>query len=616
VSTHRKLRSFVRIANHILSFAGLSALVSIAACDAPEPDSPAAPAGATAQIANTQEDWHAAMKQLALPARGCFTSDFPRIEWKQVPCATPPDRPYPPGRHPLTVGGGPTDFSARPAGLISGAEGSFTSVSGVTSINSVPSGGISAFSLQLNTKPFTTPACGASPNPGCLGWQQFVYSNTGSAFIQYWLLKYNTTCPAGWNTFSFSGSTDIYCWKNGAGSVTVGAQPISNLINLSLIGSASLGGLDTIAMKTGATTMSATNSDSILTLASGWTDAEFNIFGDCCGSDATFNAGSSVTVQTIVHNGTMNAPACVMEGFTGETNSLTLVGTPAILGSLPSPGIRFNMTNVTPFSAASCANATGVGDPHLTTVRGLYYDFQASGDFLLAQSGPDFVVQTRQASGAPTWPNAAVNKAVATRMGKTSVAVCLAPTRLEINGESAVLEDGKQVDLPDGVSLARHGDVYLVVGPQGDSVRAQLHSSYIDVAVGFGRWPTPVQGLLGNGRTASEIVTRDGAVLREPVSFQDRYFKFGDSWRVPASESLLCSDKQVELRNPDKPFCVTDLDPKAREHAQAVCQQFDIKQGPMLDACVLDVAMLGDDKAAQAFVNAPFPVVIGANGCR
>src|SRR6516164_10160727 len=73
------------------------------------------------------------------------------------------------------------------------------------------------------------------------------------------------------------------------------------------------------------------------------------------------------------------------------------------------------------------AAATTIGDTHLRTFNGLFYDFQAAGDFTLAEAGRDFSVQTRQVSGAPTWPNATVNKAVAARFGSTKVAVCLAP---------------------------------------------------------------------------------------------------------------------------------------------------------------------------------------------
>ena len=38
--------------------------------------------------------------------------------------------------------------------------------------------------------------------------------------------------------------------------------------------------------------------------------------------------------------------------------------------------------------------------------------------------------------------------------------------------------------------------------------------------------------------------------------------------------------------------------------------QFGVKQGPLLDACLLDVAVLGDG-AVQAFVNAEPPVLVG-----
>jgi hypothetical protein len=611
VRTDTKLRS-----------CGSLMLLFAAACGLPDPSSstadPAEALGATPQIAQTRPAWRQAMRDLKLPKRGCFQSDFPSIAWKEVACETPPNIPYPPHlgrRTPQTVGGG-TDWAARVDGAtrISAAEGSFDTVSGVTSIDSTATGGVSEFSLQLNTQFFSTPTCAGSSNPaGCQGWEQFVYSNTGTAFIQYWLLFFNNPCPAGWFTVPFG--TDTFCFKNGSGAVNPGHQNVSDLPSLRLEGAAVLGGDDTITMTTPGGTLFATNNDSELTLAAAWQDAEFNIVGDGNSSEATFNAGSTVTVHTTVHNGTTHAPTCVLEGFTAETNSLTLVGT-AASGVLPAPAIVFNQTNVTPFTASSCAAADGTGDPHMHTVLGTGYDFMGIGDYLWAQRGANFVVQTRQISGAPSWPLAAVNKEVATRMGKSRIAVC-SLERLEINGKATSLGDGKQINLPDA-TVERHGNVFLITGQSGDSVRAVVNSAspnYIDVHVGFGQWPDTVLGLLGNGKTANELVARDGTVLTAPVSFQDLYSKFGDSWRVPAKESLLCSNEQVERRNPEKPFCVKDLDPKIREHAQGVCAQFGIKQGPLFDACVLDVAMLGD-AAARAFVNAPPPVVIGDAACR
>ncbi len=153
-------------------------------------------------------------------------------------------------------------------------------------------------------------------------------------------------------------------------------------------------------MTTAEGTVAAANQDSILGLASGWKGAEFLIVGDCCGNQANFNAGSAIVVRTTVHHGDKTAPTCVLEGFTGETNNLDLIATPAT-GTLPSPAIISTQSNASN-TVASCAPATGIGDTHLTTFNGLLYDFQASGDFILADSGPDFIVQTRQVSGAPT----------------------------------------------------------------------------------------------------------------------------------------------------------------------------------------------------------------------
>jgi hypothetical protein len=53
-------------------------------------------------------DWRKGMARVPLPRRGCFTSSYPSTEWREVPCTTPPARPYPPARDrgPDIVGNG------------------------------------------------------------------------------------------------------------------------------------------------------------------------------------------------------------------------------------------------------------------------------------------------------------------------------------------------------------------------------------------------------------------------------------------------------------------------------------------------------------------------------
>ena len=264
----------------------------------------------------------------------------------------------------------------------------------------------------------------------------------------------------------------------------------------------------------------------------------------------------------------------------------------------------------------ACINSIGtsLGDTHLTTFNGLLYDFQAAGDFVLAQAEPYFVVHTRQVSGAPTWPDATVNHAVATRMGKSRVAICLTPARLNVDGDTTELGDGKSLSLPDGVALSRTGNVYLITSPSGNSVRAELNATWINVSVGLGRLPPKLGGLLANANAnINQIETRDGVVLTNPFRFENLYHGFADSWRVPANESLLsaCGDREIERGIPKIPFHANDLDPRLRERTRAVCAAAGVKVESLLDACTLDVAVIGNDDAAKVFVTAPVPLAVG-----
>jgi hypothetical protein len=127
----------------------------------------------------------------------------------------------------------------------------------------------------------------------------------------------------------------------------VPAQAISALQNLSLTGASNSGGLDTVILSTGTTLYSASGQDNVLNLSQGWTEAEFNIFGDGASiPTATFNSGATLLVHTSVSNGTTNAPVCTGAGFTFEGNNLSLVNPCCPYGGT-TPGIAFKESNVT-----------------------------------------------------------------------------------------------------------------------------------------------------------------------------------------------------------------------------------------------------------------------------
>lgn len=555
--------------------------------------------------------WRQALVKLRVPAQGCFNASYPKLAWTQVPCVTVRPRPAIPkhGHRPAVVGNG-TDWAGRVSGSpINAAEGSFTSVSGVTSEN--VGGTANIYSLQLNTNTFSgaTPCSG---HPNCVGWEQFLYESGDQAlFIQYWLINYDASCPSGWNTFSPGGGhTD--CFENGPSQASVPRQPITSLSSMQLDATASATGNDTVKMFYAGTNATAANMGSILSLGSGsnWTDAEFSVIGDYSGRQAVFNSGSTITVKTTVHNGTRTAPTCEGEGFTGETNNLDLVGTVAV-GTSASPAIVSTQSNAPGGTPSSCQAANGIGDTHLTTFQRLLYDYQATGDFVLAQRSPDLLVETRQVSGAPTWPNAAVNTAIGAQVGHTKFAICL-PNRVNVNGHAVTVRQGSPLLLADGSDISRTGSSYLIRSPRGDSVLVTVNPTWLDAYIGLGEKPSRVRGLLANANgSLNQVATRGGTVLNEPLSFKQLYFQYGDSWRVAPSASLLAVCKgKAQRGHPARPFYAKNLPPEVAQKARNVCLNAHVRRGPLLDACTLDVAVTGRARAARAYVGMPSPAAV------
>lgn len=594
---------------------------------------------ATGAVASGQpgkvSGWQQAIAKLKLPGKGCFTAAYPKVKWIRTACKAAPKRPYPPahGPRPTTVGNGNDYTAGAVTGNFQSVTGSFDFVSpGITETGQQDGSGPqipNTYSLQVNTNHFMVSQCTASPNRGCRGWQQFIFSTTGrGVFLEYWLLAFNAACPAGWSTFRYPDSPDIDCFKNTPiGPLTGPIPAATNLGGVKLTASAAAGGSDSVVLTgpAGHAAATKTAADSVFDLASAWTNAEFAVVGDCCNSRANFSPGAILQVRTTTHNGTRMAPTCNYGGLTGETNNLNLSGTPAI-GIGPSPALVTIQTASS--GTPGCATADGHADTHLDNFRHFSYDFQGVGDYELASTGPNFDVQTRQVPDPPSWPNNAINTAVATHIGKSDVAVCLAPpnppgspsARLFINHKSVSLAPGSRRNLSDGgeVSLDGAGSTYLIRDASGNSVRAQIipdpaNQNYINVFVGLGRWPEAVHGLLGNaGTDGTALVSRDGAIFRAPFPFDSFYAKYGDSWRVPAKDSLLsdCGQK-VATGNPTNVLYVANLDPKLAQAAKTTCVHAGVKAQALIDDCTLDVAVLGTKAATQIYLHLPTDLTVG-----
>jgi hypothetical protein len=285
------------------------------------------------------QNWRAAIAHTAVPDKGCFTAQYPLTVWKQVACVTAPNIPYLPrsGAGAGQTTGDGNDYAAVTATLTSSATGSFPKVKGLTS--ETDGGQHNVYSIQLNSNFMSNDqACAGAADPTkCLGWEQFVYSSSEhAAFMQYWLIFYNKTCPGGWNTFSGD------CWKN-SNAVTVPQEPVTDLSKITLSGTAVAGGIDTINFTDDTHAFNVTGQDSVMFLAAGWTGSEFNIIGDGGGSQANFNAGTKLTVRIDLTDGTLAAPVCqANDGTTGETNNLNLGACKAKKGKgVKLPSVQF-----------------------------------------------------------------------------------------------------------------------------------------------------------------------------------------------------------------------------------------------------------------------------------
>jgi len=328
-----------------------------------------------------REVWRETMHQIDAPGKGCFHASYPSTQWEAVECAPAPGYrsalPRPVNRNlsrQQTTGSGYDYIAQAPAGhLFTLAYGTFPSVKGVTSEKSVGvpeygDGGIlgtNEYTLQINTNFYNSAACDGYT--GCLAWQQYVLSTntpvsltsnelTGDTevFIEYWLINYGVDdgfniCPSGFidGGADEEGPGDDCVQNTKATVVAKGQIPIADLGSFKMSGSAKSGGTDGATVTFDKDAYTATVKDSYTDIASGWNQAEFNVFGNAGGSKADFNTGSSLTVKLSVTDGSTSTPTCLSpsdyEGTTGETNNLTLGKCTATGGS--STYIEFTETH-------------------------------------------------------------------------------------------------------------------------------------------------------------------------------------------------------------------------------------------------------------------------------
>ncbi|HNC52334.1 MAG TPA: Calx-beta domain-containing protein [Accumulibacter sp.] len=182
------------------------------------------------------------------------------------------------------------------------------------------------------------------------------------------------------------------------------------------------------------------------------------------------------------------------------------------------------------------------GDPHMITLDGLAYDFQAAGEFVLVESiaGEPLSVQMRT---KPVGNLASSISAIAVEVaaGHRVTVDTDRPDILRIDGAVISLADGTSTSVGGG-SVERSGTVFTITTAAGDVVSVEDFGSHLDLGLMLanGRQPGSVRGLLGNFNqdTHDDLALADGTVLAQPVAFADLYGAFAESWRVSDATSL------------------------------------------------------------------------------
>jgi hypothetical protein len=272
-----------------------------------------------------------------------------------------------------------------------------------------------------------------------------------------------------------------------------------------------------------------------------------------------------------------------------------------------------------PVAGSGGCGGTTWGDPHLITIDGLTYDFQASGDYILSKStdpNDDFEIQVRYVPGGAFSYSGAVAARVHGDIVNVFPASGSSGPRIVINGQSLAGTDGLSVSLPGGgaVSVTQGYHQYTkssvlwatITWPDRTMLKVFPSSDWRNYVQVFLAPPRlgKVQGLLGNfdGDVTNDLRIRNGAVINAGVS--ELYGDFRSSWRVAlgSTQSLFVQGPDYWNSVPPTALGVGDLDPAQAVRAQTVCTNAGVILPSLLAACMVDVVLTGDDNAALSTV--------------
>jgi hypothetical protein len=285
-------------------------------------------------------------------------------------------------------------------------------------------------------------------------------------------------------------------------------------------------------------------------------------------------------------------------------------------------------------------SASDRGDPHITTIDGVHYDFQSAGEFVALRDADGLEIQTRQ-SPVPT-ANPVVdprtglascvslNTAIAARVGTHRVSFEPNLSGQPDPSELQLRVDGKLTRLgASGLDLGSGGRVLATTDGKGIEIDFPDGTHLIVTAGWWGppnnRWYLNVEalnspareGIMGTIPSGTWLpFLPDGTTVGPlPPAMHRRYVnlnqKFADAWRVTDRSSLFDyapgTSTATFVRRawpPEKPPCtlagIPTAKPMAPLRAQRLCRPITDK---LMNAdCVFDVTLTGDEGFAKTYL--------------
>jgi hypothetical protein len=246
------------------------------------------------------------------------------------------------------------------------------------------------------------------------------------------------------------------------------------------------------------------------------------------------------------------------------------------------------------------------GDGHIVTYNGLTYDFQAVGDYTLAQSRIPNDTFDIEMELEPYYTGASVTTIhqVAITLGTDTAT--FAWNRTGAGSDDPVWIDhagvaftlGQTLTLAGGTITEVSPDVFKVDWNTGETMTVTNGGAYINIVDGVppGDLSGGVAGLQGEGEgAANDLQLSDGTVLQQPVSTSELYGEYLQSWEAPSTNF---DGPAPPYTGPVDPLTLADLPANVVAQAAAVVAAAGITNPAIAQAAELDYLATGD----QSFI--------------